>query len=428
MLATARNDRSPIVKNSASSPPGAGSVAPGARRPPARPSSSRLVSLSPPFIPGGVPGTSTASCGMATRSWSATRTRSTARAPEVGIRWTSVRVTGIPSLQQPPSGQASKVELLSTTVSVNGSDVCVLDVRKLIMLQAVMAEGSIAAAARRLQYTRSAVSQQISALEAEAGTALIDRTGNRITLTPAGRALVEHAERILVELRSAEAMLAGAGTQITGLLRVGIPFREGPHIMSRALTEMRRRFPDMEIRLAAISDEEGPDAVHRDQLDMAIVSRYGNARETARPGLREWTLGHDPLRLCVPPDHPLAGARGCAMSQLADEAWVMCPATSLGRLVRSMCIAAGFQPRVGATVNDIGTAIGLVGIGWGITIAPELPPPGTPPTVVRLPIDGIDTNRYSVLIVRDGEHRSPRMAAAVSAVRSVSAELRAGMR
>ena len=65
---------------------------------------------------------------------------------------------------------------------------------------------------------------------------------------------------------------------------MGIPFREGPHIMSRALTEVRRRFPDMEIRLAAISDEDGPDAVHRDQLDMAIVSRYGIAPEGQRPG------------------------------------------------------------------------------------------------------------------------------------------------
>jgi DNA-binding transcriptional LysR family regulator len=334
----------------------------------------------------------------------------------------------------------------------------VLDVRKLIMLEAVMAEGSIAAAARRLQYTRSAVSQQISALEAEAGTALIDRTGNHITLTPAGRALAEHAERILVELRSAQATLAGAGTRITGLLRVGIPFREGPHIMSRALTEVRRRFPDMEIRLAAISDEDGPDAVHRDQLDMAIVSRYGIAPEArvgmvpearvgivpearggmvpearggmapqaARAGLREWTLGHDPLRLCVPLDHPLAGSPGCAMAELAGEAWVMCPDTSLGRLVRSMCIAAGFQPKVCATVHDVGTALSLVGIGWGITIAPELTPAGTPAQVARLPIAGIDTLRYSVLIVRDGEHRSPRMAAAISAVRSVSGELRDG--
>src|ERR1700677_387106 len=229
MLATARNARSPIVKNSASSPPGAGSAAQGARRPPARSNSSRLVSLSPPFIPGGVPGTSTASCGMASRSRPATRTGSTARAPEVGIRWTSIRVTGIPSLQQPPSVQTSNLELLSMTGSVNGSDVYVLDVRKLIMLQAVMAEGSIAAAARRLQYTRSAVSQQITALEAEAGTSLIDRTGNRIALTPAGRALVEHAERILVELRSAEAALAGAGSPISGLLRGGVPFREGAH-------------------------------------------------------------------------------------------------------------------------------------------------------------------------------------------------------
>jgi DNA-binding transcriptional LysR family regulator len=304
----------------------------------------------------------------------------------------------------------------------------VLDVRKLIMLQAVMAEGSIAAAARRLRYTRSAVSQQITALEAEAGTALIDRTGNHVTLTPAGRALVEHAERILVELRSAEATLAGAGSRITGLLRVGIPFREGPHIMSRALTEVRRRFPDMEIRLAATTDEEGADAVHRDQLDLAIVSRYGNAREAARPGLREWILGHDPLRLCVPSDHPLAdhplaGAVGCTMTRLAGEPWVMCPGTSLGRLVRSMCVAAGFQPRVAATVDDVGSALGLVGMGWGITIAPELTPTGTAAPVVRLPVAGVDTDRFTVLIVRDGEHLSPRLAAAISAVRSVAAGL-----
>jgi len=54
--------------------------------------------------------------------------------------------------------------------------------------------------------------------------------------------------------------------------------------------------------------------------------------------------------------------------------------------------------------------------------------PSTPPLapVVRLPVTGIDTIRYSVLIVRDGEHLSPRMAAAIAAVRSVSAELRAG--
>jgi DNA-binding transcriptional LysR family regulator len=292
-----------------------------------------------------------------------------------------------------------------------------LDVRRLIMLRAVAAEGSIAAAARRLQYTRSAVSQQLSVLEAEAGTALIERAGNRITLTPAGRNLVEHAERIVVELRAAEASLDGAAP-ITGLLRVGIPFREGPQIMSRALTEVRRRFTDMEIRLAAVTDESAADAVRRDDLDIVIISRYGNARGPAGQGLREWVIGQDPLTLCVHPAHPLAGSGLCTMARLQDESWVLLsPDTTLGRLVTSMCVTAGFQPKVTATVNDIGTALGLVGIGWGITIAPELTPSAAP--VSRLRIAGIDVIRHTVLIVRDGEHLSPRLAAAISAVRTV---------
>jgi len=111
-----------------------------------------------------------------------------------------------------------------------------LDVRKLITLRAIASEGSIAAAGRALRYTRPAVSQQLTALENEAGTALVNRAGNRVTLTPAGRNLVEHAERILAELRAAEAMLSSDAAGITGLLRIGVPFHEGPRIMSRALT------------------------------------------------------------------------------------------------------------------------------------------------------------------------------------------------
>jgi DNA-binding transcriptional LysR family regulator len=192
--------------------------------------------------------------------------------------------------------------------------------------------------------------------------------------------------------------------------------------MSRALTEVRRRFPDMEIRLAATTDESGADAVRRDKLDMVIVSRYGAARPRTAPGLREWVLGHDALRLCVPADHPLAGARGCTMAQLRDESWIVCPDSTLGRLTMGLCVTAGFEPRLTATVNDIGTAIGLVGIGWGVTIAPELTPVGTEAKLARLPIEGLDTLRHSVVIVRDGEHLYPRIAAAIAAVRAVSME------
>jgi DNA-binding transcriptional LysR family regulator len=297
-----------------------------------------------------------------------------------------------------------------------------LDVKKLILLRAVATEGSIAAAGRALSYTRSAVSQQLSALEAEAGTPLVNRDGNRITLTPAGHKLVEHAERILVELRAAEASLE-SDRAVTGLLRVGIPFREGPRIMSRALTQVRRRYPDLEIRLAAVTDEDGPEAVRRDRLDLVIISRYGVAQPHTTPGLREWVFGHDPLRLCVPSTHPLAGERSCPMSRLRDEAWIMCEGTVFGRLTASLCTAAGFEPRLAATVNDVGTAMGLVEIGWGVTIAPEMTPVGNKASVAKLALDGIDTVRHNVLIARDGEHLSPRIAATVAAVRATSADL-----
>lgn len=297
-----------------------------------------------------------------------------------------------------------------------------LEVRKLIMLRAVAAEGSIAAAARALRYTRSAVSQQLSSLEAETGTSLVNRRGNRITLTPAGRALVEHTERILVELRAAETTLGRDDLTVSGLLRVGVPFREGPQIMSHALMEVRRQFPKVQIRLAATTDETGADAVLRGQLDVAIISRIGPPHPRRLPGLREWDLGHDALRLCVPDGHRLAQASRCTMAELRDEAWIVCPGNAIGRLTMALCVSAGFEPDLAATVNDIGTAIGLVGIGWGVTIAPELTPAGTNVEVARIPIAGVDTARHSILIVRDGEHLSPCIAASITAVREVSAQ------
>ena len=299
-----------------------------------------------------------------------------------------------------------------------------LDVKKLIMLRTVAAEGSIAAAGRALSYTRSAVSQQLTALEADAGVPLVNRVGNKITLTPTGQALVEHAERILVELRAAETMLTGDGA-VNGLLRVGVPFREGPRLMSRALTEARRRFPDLEIRLVAVTDEDGPEQVRRDRIDLAIISRYGAAHPRTAPtlGLREWVLSHDPLRLCVPADHPLAAKSSCRMQDLRDEPWIMCTGTDFGRLTLSLCTAAGFEPRPSATVKDVGTALGLIEIGWGITIAPLLTPADNEAAIARLPIEGVETVRHNILITRDGEQFSPPIAAAVAAVRAISADL-----
>jgi DNA-binding transcriptional LysR family regulator len=297
-----------------------------------------------------------------------------------------------------------------------------LDVKKLLVLRAVVAQGSIAAAGRHLGYTRSAISQQVSALERAAGTALLVRSGNSVALTPTGRRLLEHTERILVELRSAEATLRKGQSEITGTLRVGVPFREGPAVISSALTSVRRRYPKLMIILAATTDLRGPEEVRRGDLDMVMLSRFGVFPGWCGPGLREWVLGRDPLRLCVPDGHRLAEAESCSLGDLAEESWVLSPATPLGQLTLGLCKAAGFDPSVVATVDDVATALGLVSVGWGVTIAPDLTPVGPGQRVVRLAVAEVGAYRHSVLVIRDGEEESPEIATVVSAVHKSSAK------
>src|SRR6266436_2962803 len=79
-----------------------------------------------------------------------------------------------------------------------------LNVNRLRILREVAARGSFSAAAQSLSYTQSAVSQQIAALEAETGTLLVERRPRGVRLTPAGQALVEHADAIMARLESAE--------------------------------------------------------------------------------------------------------------------------------------------------------------------------------------------------------------------------------
>ena len=291
-----------------------------------------------------------------------------------------------------------------------------LEVRRLVMLRAVAREGSIASAARALSYTRSAVSQQLAALEAETGVQLMVRSGNRVSLTPAGAALVENTEKILTELRAAEAMLDFSAGEVRGLLRIGIPFREGPGIMVRALREVRQRHPALEIQLVHILGDHAPEDIREERLDVAIVSRFGPWPVGTSEGLKEWLLSRDQLRLYVAADHALAGATSpLRISDLRDEPWILSHHTQLGRLTTDLCTAAGFEPLVAALVDDLSIAIRLAGVGWGITLAPELTPAVNELPIERIQLEDVESERESVLIVRAREETAPRVAVVIDA-------------
>jgi len=144
--------------------------------------------------------------------------------------------------------------------------------------------------------------------------------------------------------------------------------------MSTALTAVRRRFPKMEIRLVATTDEAGPDEVLHGRLDMVILSRFGGGRPAPAAGLRAWVLGRGRRAAMRPRRSPFGefgrvphrGPARRVVDRLASEQ----PWSAHHQHVPRRRIRA--EP--GSNVNDIGTAIGPGGHRWGITLAPELTP------------------------------------------------------
>ncbi|MFE8013109.1 LysR family transcriptional regulator [Streptomyces antibioticus] len=300
-----------------------------------------------------------------------------------------------------------------------------LDVRKLMLLREVGARGSIAAAAEALNYTRSAVSQQLSALEAETGTALLDRGGRRAGLTAAGRLLVASAERVLTELEAAEARLLARDGRVTGELRVGVPLHDGPALLVPALTRLRACHPDLRITLHGVAADEGRRSVRLGRLDAVLAAGYPQVPEERVPGLYEEAVISDRIRLAVPPGHPLAEGEGPRdLAEFADRPWLLDRASRLGRLALHLCADAGFVPDVVSDIGDMQAVFGLVSLGWGVALAPDLVPdrPGHP--VVRVPLKGIDPVRHITLVVREGARNSPPVAALLPAVREAADELR----
>src|SRR3984885_6902738 len=129
-----------------------------------------------------------------------------------------------------------------------------LDTHRLRLLREFAERGTIAAAAAALGYTPSAVSQQLAALEREAGAVLLDRTARAAELTDAGRRLVEHAELIPAQGGAAEADMPAAGptgrVTVTAFPTAAVAF--GPALVRRV-----RAHPGLTLLLRETQREEG---------------------------------------------------------------------------------------------------------------------------------------------------------------------------
>ena len=126
-----------------------------------------------------------------------------------------------------------------------------VELRHLRALHAVAEEGSFIGAADILGYSQAAISQQIAGLEAAVGQSLFDRPGGPrpVTLTPAGRLLLAHAEAISERLELAETELGDLASGMAGRLRIGTYQSVSVQLLPELVREMRVVSPDLAITL-----------------------------------------------------------------------------------------------------------------------------------------------------------------------------------
>ncbi|HEU0249678.1 MAG TPA: LysR family transcriptional regulator [Solirubrobacteraceae bacterium] len=247
-----------------------------------------------------------------------------------------------------------------------------LNVGRLRVLVQVADSGSFSAAAEQLNYTQSAVSQQVATLEAEAGMTLLERHARGVRLTAAGQALYEHAEGILARLEAAEAELEAIAGLRAGRLRMASFPTAGATLMPLAIANFRSLHPDIELTLAEGEPEQIAPRLCAGELDLALLFEFDEPIDGMESLSRVGLLA-DPMYLALPAKHPLANKSDLRLQELRGEAWVQTSRESpCARHVVRCAHAAGFEPNVAFESDDYQTVQGLVAAGVGVALIPEL--------------------------------------------------------
>jgi DNA-binding transcriptional LysR family regulator len=292
-----------------------------------------------------------------------------------------------------------------------------LDVRRLRLLRELAHRGTIAAVANALAYTPSAVSQQLSTLEREAGTVLLERTGRHVTLTPAALTLVAHAEVVLERLEQAAADLAATREGPSGPLRIGAFPSAARTVLPAALVTLAEGHPQLEPRVLELDPAEVAGALRTGEVDVALVHTYDFVAALPEPGLDTIHLFDEPMFLAaprtmppLPDDDPLRRWR--------EAPWIVAPiSTRCGTMTIRACEAAGFVPQVRHIVDDFPTALALVGVGSGVALVPQLGVADPGPEVMLAPLP---MQRSTWAACRRGALVRAAVTAFVSAVRSAA--------
>lgn len=276
-----------------------------------------------------------------------------------------------------------------------------MELRQLRSFARVVELGSMGRAAAELGVVTSALSQQISRLESELATRLLQRTSTGVVPTDAGKAFLRQAQ---LAIRHADAAaMAAREARLSGQVSVGLSSTTATVLAPRFIQAMQQRYPDVRLRMTESLSGHLAAMLNARRLDLAIVFHVdATQRWTVLPLLDEQLVlvGH--------PSTPQWPAKERATLQEVVQVPLVLPSPAHGlrTLVDSAYARIGAEPNVVAEVDGLATLMAMVRVGHVATIQPGAAL-AADPGLGRIWLTGEHMQRRNLLVSLPEDELSP---------------------
>jgi LysR family transcriptional regulator, regulator for metE and metH len=254
----------------------------------------------------------------------------------------------------------------------------VLDVRHLVMLEAISVSPTLAEAANRLNITPSALTHRLQEAERRLACPILTRSGRRPQLTDAGQRVLQAARICLRELEAAERESIGGGGAPRETVRLGASTLCGYDWLPGLLGRLQVTHPHIDVEVLMDISVDPLRALRDQRIDLAVLPVRVQGR-----GLTNLRLFQDEMVALVPTNHRMSGARFIGVEELAGDVYVAdVTIPEAGREYERLFEPAGVRPARIVRAGHMAAVVGLVRAGLGVTIctrtsaAPFMPAAG----------------------------------------------------
>lgn len=238
-----------------------------------------------------------------------------------------------------------------------------LERRHLDLVRTVVEEGGLTRAGKRLGLSQSALSHQLRDVEEQFGVSLFHRIGRRLALAPAGERILRTARLVIPIIEGTEKDLRQKSSEMLGTIRLSAECYTCYQWLPGIVRDFGRRHPSVEVRLVTEATPGSIQALLKNELDLAVVSRPTRDRR-----LKMIKILDDELVAVTAVVHPLADREFLRPRDFNNETLISYGSLSTNPLFSKIVQSAGVRPKAVLEIPLTEAILELVKAGFGIAV------------------------------------------------------------